>query len=153
MVAKSNLAESRILQRGDRSRFVQSNSLVFPDAATAKAFVAWRLTDAFAECRRAELEDDNAGAQPRGFIVVDSVVPGDGTTPFEGSVSLRPEVEVDGARQVSGWYQHNLYLKGTTVIDVFEQQGGLEGDPEDLSERMRSEIDAAMLRVLGRVAG
>ena len=49
---------------------------------------------------------------------------------------------MSGARQVSGSYQHNYYLKGATVIDVFEQQAGLAGDPADLSDRMRFSTSA-----------
>lgn len=152
-IVKGNQAESPILQRGDRSRFAQSNARVFPDAASAKAFVVSRLTDAYAECRRAELQAGIAAAQPRQFVVVDSVVFSDGKGAYQGSITLRAEVEVSGARQVSGSYQHNYYLKGATVIDVFEQQAGLAGDPADLSDRMRDEIDAAMVLVLARVRG
>lgn len=152
MVDAENRAESPMLQRGDRLAFVQTVSWVFPDVATAKAFVDWRLSDAFAQCRQTELA---AGppSDPPGFVVVDAVYPGDGTTPYQGTVGLLLEHEVDGARQLSGWYRHHSYLLGTTVVDVFEQQGGSEGDPADLVERVQKEISAAMDLLIARVPG
>jgi len=153
VVDDANRAESGVLQLGDRTRFVASDSWVFPDIASAQAFLASRLSDTYAECRRADLEEGADEREPRVYVVVDAVVPSDGTVPYQGTVGFAAQEEVDGVRQAIGSYQHNYYLEGTTVIDVFEQQFALADDPPDLSERVRGEVDAAMIIVVDRVTG
>lgn len=133
-------------QLGDQSAFVQSTVIVFKDAASAEEYVERRLSDAYLECFRARLEDEQRDRDENLQVSIseyDAPAPGGG---YEGTT--RFSVTSDGT-EAAALYR-SVYRYGRAVILVGIDVG--QSDNPNLGTTVTDAAQRAILQVQSRVA-
>jgi hypothetical protein len=151
-LADAQIAEGTTIVRGVDNVSARGRAWVFPTADRAQAFGAHLVSEAQVACQR----DLRAQVDPDGGlfrIVPAGTETGDGSTPFVGAYRFDFQVVKEGVATPTGSGSRNdVYVKGTTVIDLDTSVAPSPASSPDLGERARAEIDDAMDWVLARVA-
>ena len=133
--------------------YAYSFTLVFPDAATAKAYVAIRSSKPYIACfaKGADEAERNAHAADRVIAspLKDSRV---GSNEYEGFQRYEAQTRgTDGKYVTGGVYDHFLYRHGRVVVNVeLDRATARPGDTKD--QVVRDTFGAAIPKVLARAA-
>jgi hypothetical protein len=133
--------------------YAYSFTLVFPDAATAKAYVAIHSSKAYIACftRRADAAERNAHAADRVIAspLKDSRV---GSNEYEDFQRYEAQSRDANGKYVTGAvYDHFLYRHGRVVVDIaLDRATAKTGDAND--QVVRGTVGTAIAKVLARAA-
>jgi hypothetical protein len=133
--------------------YAYSYTLVFPDEATALAYVAIHSSKAYIACfaRGADAAERNAHAADRVIASADKD-PRVGSNEFEGYQRYEAQTRgTDGKYATGAVYDHLLYRHGRVVVNVeLDRATATTGDTTD--EVVRDTVGAAIPKVLARAA-
>jgi hypothetical protein len=135
------------------TNYAYSFTLVFPDATTAKAYVAIYSSKAYIACstRGADEAERNAHAADRVIAspLKDSRV---GSNEYEGFQRYEAQTRGTDGKYVTGAvYDHFLYRHGRVVVNIeLDRATAKTGDTTD--QAVRDTVGAAIPKVLARAA-
>ena len=140
------------VRKGNTS-YAYSSTLVFPDEATAKAWVAIRASKAYIAChtRQADVAERNAHAADR--VVASSLEdPRVGSNDYEGFTRYEPQTrDTNGKYVTAGVYDNFLYRHGRVVVNIeLDRSMAKSGDVKD--RVVGDTVGAAIAKVLARAA-
>lgn len=149
LVSKS-YSRGAVLQRGDQTYFAASITYVFTDEAAAKAELDQRRSQAYQDCRIAQLDKREQDASPhidgaawRIAHVGDAM--GKGDNGYELQYDYQFEATVDGKLQdANGVQQQVFYRHGRDLAEYAIQGTFAEGDTADAQSKVFDEFRKAI---------
>jgi hypothetical protein len=145
-----------ILQRGDATAFVRTNTFEFVDEAAALAFIDLLRTETYQQCRADVMtaEEATAAGAPEGsswYVREIGDAEGGGDAGFELQLSYQYQATVDGTVQDANGTKDELVMReGALVVVALVELVASEDDP-DLTDNTFTEVGAAIQAGLDRV--